>query len=149
MYADDTATSAAGLQAHLGVLACYCERSAIVVSTAKVLLAGARTAAAVAKAQAAGLTFAGLELVVESSLRYLGITFAARQPLYLCNQRCAALGVAAGVRLRLISTMVDSVLSHGAEMWAVQLVAAAVAGSTRGCMCGSGSAAEALHMGCI
>jgi hypothetical protein len=65
-----------------------------------------------------------------------------------CNQRCAALGVgAAGVRLRLFSTMVDSVLSHGAEMWAVQLVAAAVAGSTRGGMCGSGSAAETMHMG--
>ncbi len=60
---DDMATSAAGLQAHLGVLACYYERSAIVVNTAKtkVLLAGARTAAAAAeaKAQAAGLTFAG------------------------------------------------------------------------------------------
>ena len=43
--------------------------------------------------------------------------------------------------------MVDSVLSHGAEVWAVQPVAAAVAGSTRGGMCGSGSAAESLHMG--
>ena len=62
--------------------------------------------------------------------------------------RCAALGVvAAAVRLRLFSTMVDSVLSHGAEVWAVQLVAAAAAGSTRGGMCGSGSAAEALHLG--
>ena len=57
LYADDmalVATSAAGLQAQLGVLAEYCERSAIVVNTAKtkvLLLAGARTAAAaVAKA---------------------------------------------------------------------------------------------------
>jgi hypothetical protein len=52
-----------------------------------------------------------------------------------------------GVRLRLFSTMVDSVLSHAAKMWAVQFVAAAVAGSTRDSMCGSGSAAEGLHMG--
>jgi hypothetical protein len=43
--------------------------------------------------------------------------------------------------------MVDSVLSHDAEVWTVQLVAAAVAGSTQGGMCGSGSAAEPLHMG--
>jgi hypothetical protein len=43
--------------------------------------------------------------------------------------------------------MVDSLLSHSAEVWAVQLVAAAVAGSTRGGMCGSGSAAETMHMG--
>jgi hypothetical protein len=72
-YADDMATSAAGLQTQLGVFACYCECSAIVVNTAKakvLLLAGAHTAAAaVARAQAAGLTFAGLELVVESSSR--------------------------------------------------------------------------------
>ncbi len=71
LYPDDmalVATSAAGVQAQLGDLACYCERSAIVVNTAKtkvLLLAGAHTAAtAVAKAQATGLTFAGLELVV-------------------------------------------------------------------------------------
>ncbi len=58
--------------------------------------------------------------------------------------RCAALGVvAAGVRLRLFSTMVDSVLSHGAEVWVVQLVAAAVAGNTGAGICGSRSAAEA------
>jgi hypothetical protein len=71
--------------AQLGVLARYCERSAVVVNTTKtkvLLLAGARTAAAaVAKAQAAGLTFAGVELEVVSSFRYLGILFAARQPL--------------------------------------------------------------------
>ena len=75
-------------------------------------------------------------------------TAAARAALAACNSRCAALGiVAAGVRLSLFSTMVDSVLSHGAEVWAVQLVAAAAAGSPRGGTCGSGSAAEALHLG--
>jgi hypothetical protein len=42
-----------------------------------------------------------------------------------CNLRCATSGVVAvGVRLRLFSTVVDSVLSHGAEVWAVQLVTA-------------------------
>jgi hypothetical protein len=99
--------------------------------------------------KAAGLTFAGVQLEVVGSFRYLGITFAAGQPLTAaaaqartraaraamgaCNQRYAALGVVAeGVRLRLFSTMVDSVLSHGAEVWAVQLVTAAVAGSGQG-----------------
>ena len=123
LYADDVAlvaTSAAGLQAQLDVLAAYCERSAILVNTVKtkvLLMAGARTAAAaVAKAEAAGLTFAGTRLEVVSSFRYLGITFTAGQPLAAaaapartraahaamaaCNMRCAALGVvAADVRL--------------------------------------------------
>lgn len=44
--------------------------------------------------------------------------------------RCWGL-VAAGVRLRLFSSMVGSVLFHVAEVWAVQLVAAALAGSIR------------------
>jgi hypothetical protein len=43
--------------------------------------------------------------------------------------------------------MVDSVLSHGAEVWAVQLVAAATAGSIGGDTCSSGSGAETLHLG--
>ena len=88
LYADDMAllaTTAAGLQAQLGVLHTYCERSAIVVNTAKtkvLLLAGARSAAAaVVKAQAAGLRFGGVQLEVVSSFRYLGIMFAAGQPL--------------------------------------------------------------------
>ncbi len=83
MYAGDmvlVATSAAGLHAQLGVQACYCERTAIVVNTTKtkvLLLAGARTtAAAVAKVPVAGLTFAGVQLDVVSSSRYLGIMFA-------------------------------------------------------------------------
>ena len=42
--------------------------------------------------------------------------------------RCAELGVeAALVHLRLFSMMMDSVLSHGAEVWRVQLVARAAA----------------------
>ena len=171
LYADDmalVATSAAGLQAQLDVLAAYCERWDITVNAAKtkvLLLAGAsRAAAAVSMAEAAGLTFAGAALQVVSSFRYLGVEFTAGVPLAgsagpartvvaraalaACNTRCAALGVvAAGVRLRLFSTMVDSVLSHGSEVWAVQLVAAAAAGSTKGGTCSSGSGAETLHLG--
>ncbi len=51
------------------------------------------------------------------------------------------------MRLRLFSTMVDSVLSHGADVWAVQVVAAATAGSTGDGTCSSGSGAETLHLG--
>ena len=171
LYADDmalVATSAAGLQAQLDLLAAYCERWDITVNAIKtklMLLAGARSAtAAVRAAAAAGLTFAGESLEAVSSFRYLGIVFeaarplagsaapartaAARAALAACNSRCAALGVvAARVRMRLFSTMVDSVLSHGAEVWAVQLVAAAAAGGSQGGSCSSGSAAEALHVG--
>lgn len=42
--------------------------------------------------------------------------------------------------------MVDSVLLHGAEVWAAQLAAAAAEGSPRGGVCGNGSAAEPLHL---
>ena len=171
LYADDmalVATSPSGLQAQLDVLAAYCERWDIAVNTVKtkvLLLAGApRLAGAVAVAEAAGLTLAGAALQVVSSFRYLGVEFAAAGPLAgsagpartvvahaasaACNTRCAALGVvAASVRLRLFSTMVDSVLSHGAEVWAVQLVAVATAGNTRGGACSSGSGAETLHLG--
>ena len=42
--------------------------------------------------------------------------------------RCAELGIeAAPVQLQLFSTMVDSVLSHGAEVWGMQLAAQAAA----------------------
>jgi hypothetical protein len=45
--------------------------------------------------------------------RYPAHTQAARGAMAACDQRCAALGVVtAGVRLRLFSIMVDSVLSH-------------------------------------
>lgn len=37
--------------------------------------------------------------------------------------------------------------SHGGEVWAVQLGAAAAAGGSRDGSCGSDSAAEALHLG--
>jgi hypothetical protein len=47
------------------------------------------------------------------------------------------------VRLQLFSTMVDSVLSYGAEVWAMQLVAKAVTSNR----CSSGSKAEALYLG--
>ena len=171
LYADDmalVATSPKGLQAQLDVLVAFCERWDITVNTVKtkvLLLAGAsRAPEAVALAEAAGLTFAGAALQVVSSFRYLGVEFVAvgplagsagpartvvaRAALAACNTRCAALGVvAAVVRLRLFSTMVDSVLSHGAEVWAVQLVAAATTGSAGGGTCSSGSGAERMHLG--
>lgn len=172
LYADDlalVATSAAGLQAQLDLLHDYCARWKLTVNISKtkvVLLSGARGAAAsVAAAEEAGLTYGGQRLASASSFCYLGVQFSAGQPiagsaaparvqrarraLVNTNTRCAALGVAAAaVRLQLFTTMVDSVLSFGSEVWAVQLVAAAAGGgSGSGGRCSSGSLAEALHLG--
>jgi hypothetical protein len=166
LYADDMAllsTSAEGLQAQLALLEQYCERWGLTVNTVKtklMLLSGAHTQKlALETAQRAGLTFGGAGLEAVSSFKYLGIMFsaatclagsaapararAARLALHNCRARCAELGVqAAAVRLQLFSTMVDSVLSYGSEVWAPQLVVKAVTSST----CSSGSKAEALHL---
>lgn len=102
-----------------------------------------------ATAAAASLTSVGTQLDVASSL---GIGLEAARPLagfaapvhnaatwaalVACNSWCAVLGVlAAGVRLQLFSTIVDSesTPSHGAKVWAVQLVAPAATGGSRGC----------------
>lgn len=49
----------------------------------------------------------------------------------VCRARCAKLGIeAAPVQLQLFSTMVDSALSHGAEVWGMQLAAKAAASPT-------------------
>jgi hypothetical protein len=90
-----------------------------------------------------------------SSLRYLGITFIGAAAgsrrsasAHACIQQRAALrGVAGGVHLRPLSSMVHSVFSHGAEVRALQLVTAAVAGSICDGMCGSLNAAETLLLG--
>ncbi len=42
---------------------------------------------------------------------------------------------------------VEPALSHGAEVWAIQFIAAAVAGCPRGSVHATGSAAKTLHMG--
>ena len=60
-----------------------------------------------------------------------------------CRARCAELGIeSAAVQLRLFSTMVDSVMSHGAEVWGVQLAAQAARNNTGD----AGSAAERLQL---
>lgn len=81
---------------------------------------------------------------VVSSFKYLGIAFSAatclvgsagparsqlgQLALHNCRARCAELGIeAAAVRRQLFSITVDSMLSYGAEVWAPQLVAKAVA----------------------
>ena len=166
LYADDMvllATSAAGLQRQLDLLQHYCSGNGLTVNTVKtklMLLSGQRRqGAAQQAAEAARLSFRGQMLEVVTSFKYLGITFhstqqlagaavaartaAARGALHMCNARCAELGIeAAPLRLRLFSTMVDSVLSYGAEVWGPQLAAAAVAGSGS-----TGCAAQRLHQG--
>ena len=166
LYADDMAllaTSAAGLQAQLRLLEQYCERWGLTVNTVKtklMLLSGARTQQqALAAAQQAGFSFGGAALEAVHSFKYLGIWFCAAtslagsagaarallagKALSSMRSRCAELGVeAVGVRLQLFSTMVDSVLSYGAEVWAPQLAARAAASNC----CSSGSKAEALYM---
>ena len=165
LYADDMAllaTSAAGLQRQLNLLQQYCSQWGLTVNTVKtkvMLLSGARTQlAAQQAAEAARLRFGGQLLEVVTSFKYLGVVFhsstclaaaagAARAQLgraamHSCRARCAELGIeAASVHLRLFSTMVDSVLSYGAEVWGVQLAAAAAAGSGS-----AGSAAERLQL---
>ena len=134
------------------------------------LLSGASTAGeAVRLATEAGLNYDGSALAVVATFKYLGITFsasgclaavkptprarttaaaegrtaAARAAHFNCLARCAELGIeAAPVRLRLFSTMVDSVLSYGSEVWATKMAAAAAAGSS----ITTGSAPEVLHL---
>lgn len=166
LYADDMAllaTSAEGLQAQLELLQQYCERWDLTVNTAKtklMLLSGARTQQlALEAAQQAGLTFGGVPLEAVHSFKYLGIWFNAAtclagsaaparaalagKAVSSMRARCAELGVeAVGVQLQLFSTMVDSVLSYGAEVWAPQLAAKAATSSA----CSGGSKAEALHI---
>ena len=166
LYADDMvllATSAAGLQRQLNLLQQYCRQWGLTVNIDKtklMLLSGRRTQhAAQQTAEAAGLTFAGQQLAAVTSFKYLGIAFhsstclagaaaparaqLARLAMHNCRTRCAEVGIeAAPVQLRLFGTMVDSVLSHGAEVWGVQLAAKAAC-----CHRGSaGSAAEKLQL---
>ena len=86
-----------------------------------------------------------------TSFNYLGIAFhastclagaaapartkAAWAALHTSRARCAALGIeAAHVHLRLFSSLVDPVLSYGAEVWGMQPAAkAATAGGSTGC----------------
>ena len=165
LYADDMvllATSADGLQRQLNLLQRYCQQWGLTVITVKtklLLLSGQRTQqAAQQAAEQAGLTFAEQPLEAVTSFKYLGITFhastclagaaapgrakAAWAALHNSRARCAALGVeAAHVHLRLFSSLVDSVLSYGAEVWGLQLAAkAATTGGSTGC------AAERLHL---
>ena len=166
LYADDMvllATSAVGLQRQLNLLQQYCRQWGLTVNIDKtklMLLSGRRTQhAAQQTAEAAGLTFAGQQLAAVTSFKYLGIAFhsstclagaaaparaqLARLAMHNCRTRCAEVGIeAAPVQLRLFGTMVDSVLSHGAEVWGVQLAAKAAC-----CHRGSaGSAAEKLQL---
>ena len=166
LYADDMvllATSAAGLQRQLNLLQQYCRQWGLTVNIDKtklMLLSGRRTQhAAQQTAEAAGLTFAGQQLAAVTSFKYLGIAFhsstclagaaaparaqLARLAMHNCRTRCAEVGIeAAPVQLRLFGTMVDSVLSHGAEVWGVQLAAKAAC-----CHRGSaGSEAEKLQL---
>lgn len=165
LYADDMvllATSAAGLQQQLDLLQRYCQRQGLTVNTVKtklMLLSGQRRQGdAQRAAEAARLCFGGQRLEAVTSFTYLGIMFhstqqlastavaaragAARAALHKCNARCAELGVqAAPLRMRLFSSMVDSVLSYGAEVWGLQLAArAAASGGSTGCP------AQRLHL---
>ena len=114
---------------------------------------------AVRTAERARLSFGGASLAVVPSFKYLGITFhsscclagaaaparvaAARAAMHSCRALSAALGIgAAPVQLQLFSTMVDSVLSYGAEVWGMQLAAKAAAGHGS-----TGCAADTLHLG--
>ena len=144
---------------HANLLQQYCRQWGLTVNIDKtklMLLSGRRTQhAAQQTAEAAGLTFAGQQLAAVTSFKYLGIAFhsstclagaaaparaqLARLAMHNCRTRCAEVGIeAAPVQLRLFGTMVDSVLSHGAEVWGVQLAC---------CHRGSaGSAAEKLQL---
>jgi hypothetical protein len=162
LYADDMtllATSAEGLQQQLNLLQRYCEQWGLTVNTVKtklLLMSGQRTQqAALQAAQQAGLTFGGSPIEAVTSFKYLGITFHAstclagaaapartKAALHNSRARCAALGIEAPrVQLRLFSTLVDSVLSYGAEVWGVQLAAKAAAG-----IGSTGCEAERLHL---
>jgi hypothetical protein len=165
LFADDIAlvsTSAAGLQRQLDLLQRYCQQCGLTVNTVKtklMILSGQRRQGdAQRAADAARLSFGGQQLEAVTSFKYLGITFhstqqiaapaaaaragAAWAALHRSNARCAELGVeAAPLRMRLFSTMVDSVLSYGAEVWGIQLAAAAAGGSGS-----TGCRAQRLHL---
>ena len=129
-------------------------------SMAKVqLLSGERTQqGALLAAERAQLRFSGQLLEAVIAFKYLGITFssatclagtaapgrakAAGAALHNCRARCAVLGIeAASAQLQLFSSLVDSVLSYGAEVWGPQLAAQAASGNGN-----IGCAAERLHL---
>ena len=141
----------------------YCQRWGLTVNLLKtklMLLSGARTQQEAQQiAEAAGLRFAGQPLAAVVSFKYLGIVFhsstclagcagaaralLAHKAMHDCRARCAELGIeAAPVQLQLFSTMVDSVLSHGAEVWGMQLAARAAASPAST----AGSQAEQVHI---
>ena len=146
------ATSAAGLQRQLDLLQQYCQQWGLTVNTVKtklLLLSGQRTQRQAQQAvEQAKLSFGSQPLEAVASCKYLGITFhttclagaaaparakAAWAALHNCRARCAALGIEAPkTQLRLFSSLVDSMLSYGAEVWGTQLAAkaAATTGST-------------------
>ena len=148
LFADDTlllSTSAAGLQAQLDLLAAYCRDNGLTVNAvkSKLMVCGfADAAAAGVVARRAAVKYGGELIDVVDEFKYLGViikshgSFAgpaaaarlqlARGSWFSLQARCKELGVVTpAVTLNLFTTMVESVLSYGAEIWAPELIAAA------------------------
>ena len=145
LYADDLAlmaTSAAGLQAQLDRLEAYASGWGLTVNAEKtkvmVTESGRRRRAPAVVDPSFTCGLATLSLVEEFT--YLGMVVHARQgfaaaagaraakgrkALGRMRRRCAELGLqSVPVQLRMFDTMVTSVLSYGAEVWAPHLIAA-------------------------
>ena len=148
LFADDTlllSTTAAGLQAQLDLLASYCRDNGLTVNAVKtkLMVCGyADAGAAGAAARRAAVRYGGELIDIVDEFKYLGIIIkshgafaapaesarlqAARGSWFGLQARCKELGVVTpAVTLKLLVTMVESVLSHGAEIWAPELIAAA------------------------
>ena len=152
-------TSAAGLQAQLDLLAAYCRDNGLTVNAvkSKLMVCGfADAAAAAAVARRAGVKYGGELIEIVDEFKYLGVIIKSHGPFagpaatarlqlargswFSHQARCKELGVVTpAVTLNLFTTMVESVLSYGAEIWAPELIAAA---TRPGLPNGGGSDAE-------
>ena len=166
LYADDMAllaTSAAGLQQQLQLLAAYCAERGLTVNLAKtkaMLLSGAATAEeALQRVARAQLTYDGQRVQGTAEFKYLGVTFHCTQPLgesaasaragvarfaaAAFAGRCDALGLeAARLLLMLYHSLVNSTLSYCAAVWAPGLAHAA---ARRPIVSGSGASEAELQ----
>lgn len=147
LFADDMlliSTSVAGLNAQLQSLQTYCDAKMLTVNAAKTQVVIMRPGGGSGGRLAANEKFfyAGQQLEVVSSIKYLGLTFsqlskahgfaccaeelakAGRRALFAMRRRAWELGAGAvGHQSRLFDIFVLPVLSYGCEIWGVDVLA--------------------------
>jgi hypothetical protein len=146
LFADDMfliALTPAGLNTQLEALQAYCDSKKLTVNTAKTQVMILRPGGGSSSKLAAGevFTYAGSQLEVVSSIKYLGLTFsqlskqhgfascadvlakAGRQAMFAMRRRAWELGACLPEQqCMLFDVFVKPVLSYGCEVWGVDLL---------------------------